>query len=41
MTQAGDDLTAEIPDHAFDAAPVSLGQAIHAAWDPACASPLE
>lgn len=41
MTSAGQDLTAEIPDHAFDAAPVSLGQAIHAAWDPARASPLE
>ncbi len=41
MTSTGQDLTAEIPDHDFDAAPVSLGQAIHAAWDPARASPLE
>ena len=41
ITSAGQDLTAEIPDHDFDAAPISLGQAIHAAWDPARASPLE
>jgi hypothetical protein len=41
MTSAGQDLTAEIPDHDFDAAPVTPGQAIHAAWDPARASPLE
>ena len=41
MTSAGQDLTAEIPDHEFDAAPVSVGQAIHATWNPARASPLE
>jgi len=39
-TLQGDDLTVQLPEHAFDAAPIKVGASVYAIWEPASAHAL-